>query len=841
VTVGLSSGAYLLAELRPIDWRVLLPWVFALLVIVAIVAMVRWGTDGESKTGVLTLALVTVSVANAVVMVFVGEPGSWWRFPVSAIVLVLALATTSTQWTRSSVRWLAVVAVLLLGALTISIGHQQLQRDPAALASKNVQDAAAKLAAIESRAGELGTASQQALNDLDKKLENLPATGFSKAATTFRSALNAVNTSDLDEGLKAPKADVARSYNANTANEVEVAARTSLDHAEKAKRAALAAAEAKPDGVTTAIKEVCALVPADLRKNCPQTLPSAEGTLSVKVAALNLAIAKYEEASLGREEDASAAKSAADALVAAQADAANPRTNESPLTALQRGGDSIAQSISGIDNTNLALEAFGWAVLAALAITLWRRIERASATRMAGPVKFGVITTVDPTATTSSTPAEATANTATAASAPTTTAAPTYAEGKDEQEAAFSAALLENLPEASAVPGATALDSLTDLSALAGPAGTTIGKVLGSLKDIVAKPGGCNVSAEVIAPSAAEARWRVQVRIGDEWSGQQIAVGTLTGPTPVAAASAAGYWAAAVLLARSPRIPGWERWDRRSAEALAVARHLPPFDVSTLENALAKAPTSGTLLEQLANLYDEAGRHREAMAMHARAVAIHPRFFIAAYRLAVSAWMLSKAVDEQWTDRPTSEKTRIAGELTRAAVALDCTVETASLHGDAAAAQSAFKALARAIFGRLKDDTTRPQAIRKTLRRSERDQWLPIARSIGKFSPLTRAEWLVRSARLPLVPADLSKVEDLAEDSRSWWQISYNLACYYARQPDYGTACRWLEIALERPGSEQMAGGWIEQDPDLHDLHSLPRFRWVADQVKVNTEAKAND
>ena len=70
----------------------------------------------------------------------------------------------------------------------------------------------------------------------------------------------------------------------------------------------------------------------------------------------------------------------------------------------------------------------------------------------------------------------------------------------------------------------------------------------------------------------------------------------------------------------------------------------------------------------------------------------------------------------------------------------------------------------------------------------------------------------------------LEKTKRSARDSRSGWQVCYNLACYYALKPDgVEAAIEWLETALTRPGVEDL-GAWLANDPDLTALHAQPRF-----------------
>jgi hypothetical protein len=72
---------------------------------------------------------------------------------------------------------------------------------------------------------------------------------------------------------------------------------------------------------------------------------------------------------------------------------------------------------------------------------------------------------------------------------------------------------------------------------------------------------------------------------------------------------------------------------------------------------------------------------------------------------------------------------------------------------------------------------------------------------------------------------ELEKVRKRADQRRSPWQLSYNLACLAARLRDTDTALSRLESALAHPGSEQLTWEWLGRDPDLASLQQHPRFR----------------
>jgi hypothetical protein len=214
--------------------------------------------------------------------------------------------------------------------------------------------------------------------------------------------------------------------------------------------------------------------------------------------------------------------------------------------------------------------------------------------------------------------------------------------------------------------------------------------------------------------------------------------------------------------------------------------------------------------------------------------------------MAVSLGMLATDVDKQWMSAPLSERIRVTEQLGRACKRLG--VDGKRLSGKKGLAElpkanaievaEMLSLLARRLLDRLVKDVTWWRVVWRTLRRSERVEWVPRAQSLlNPFGEAARQKWLFRSARLLEQTldenlADLHEVERFARDGRSWWQLSYNLACFYTRKGDPEAALRWLEIGLERPGSGEMGDEWLTKDPDLKSLSGQPRFDWIVAQLR---------
>lgn len=93
-------------------------------------------------------------------------------------------------------------------------------------------------------------------------------------------------------------------------------------------------------------------------------------------------------------------------------------------------------------------------------------------------------------------------------------------------------------------------------------------------------------------------------------------------------------------------------------------------------------------------------------------------------------------------------------------------------------------------------------------------------------------KWLAKSAQLVYGDAgDLTDVKEHANSPDSSWQISYNLACYYASSAP-SKALAALEQCLVRPGVEELTAEWVQRDPDLKDIASSPRFAAFCAQLE---------
>ncbi len=289
---------------------------------------------------------------------------------------------------------------------------------------------------------------------------------------------------------------------------------------------------------------------------------------------------------------------------------------------------------------------------------------------------------------------------------------------------------------------------------------------------------------------------------------------------------------------RTSSTPCWSRWAPGTESALGVASALK-ISTDDLEAALRMAPSSGVLLAKLGERRETEGRPIEAIELYCRALAAHPNYDVAAYRLAGALNMLWVS-PKPWRLLTADRRTELKAALVRAADSVGVQQDLRLLdlldsHSEAGSAGEVeafeqYQALPHAWFERLGKRASYLSWAGAMLRRSERDHLAPGRRRIRDRQLVLGSGELIASTgnRLP-------HIEKKAGQRQSSWQISYNLACYYARNHQYDHALRALEQALTRPGSHQLTREWANADPDLQTLRSIPRFERFCAQLKENS------
>ena len=197
----------------------------------------------------------------------------------------------------------------------------------------------------------------------------------------------------------------------------------------------------------------------------------------------------------------------------------------------------------------------------------------------------------------------------------------------EAQRAVFRAALLQNVIEPGAVPGAPALVLLTDLMELP-IAATWLTPIASVIKNVFATPTGYKVLGEVVPPNTHDGDWVVLARVLDVATGEQVDVSTHRYASDVHACRTAGYWQRRSSWGVVVALPVGLAGTRALPDALATYNNVEsstPGDLADLKRAVNQAPSSGVLLMLLASRYDLQGNHLAALSLYARAVAAHPR------------------------------------------------------------------------------------------------------------------------------------------------------------------------------------------------------------------------
>jgi hypothetical protein len=562
-----------------------------------------------------------------------------------------------------------------------------------------------------------------------------------------------------------------------------------------------------------------------------------------------------------------AASDAAKAYLLAVEHASDPQPT--PFTdAISAAGRKLLGGLPhvGRDDVSLTLGAVGWMLLAGLALFGYRTLEARTGR--------GELLLAKPDTSGNAKPSNS-----------------------DER---FRTYVSRNIPEPAAVPGASStLKPVTDLLAAAtggGPA-TLIGKLLSGAADAIKAPRGATASVTILADGAADKSGSSGTftsatdadKSATSGTGKPTSVGTDKIPTPASmslvavrvspaasgvevqktftkpalddALRAGAYWAAAILMERSHRVPPWALWSPDASEALATyyaqldTGAAPSLD--SLEDAVHRAPRSGLLLLELANRYAVEGRLVDAFAMNLRAVTLYPRWPVARYRLAATAEMLADRNVADWQGADDAAKDAIRATLCRGDIDGADALEKA-LANDSVASTMRRELCTFAI--ELLDPKKTVGLWRVTwraLRAPERSYWFSLFRTRQhvsfrrQFAELAKSARVIGQVRAPFGGADL---EDLNE---SWgnqddlsWQLVYNLACARAERAGHPTAetdqdvqvaraLDLLEMAVTRPGGHQLTYEWLESDPDLAILRDTPRFARLLEQLPRNDEKKA--
>jgi hypothetical protein len=795
-------------------------------------------SDHELVLGAFTVftALTSVVALISVLARRDVEDQAGWMFLLLAGLALLLLVLAAYDWGRRQLMIAAVVAAAALSIFIVRVGYQSLRVPPQWERAQIVAQTQAeedaltlqhdeKIAALRTTA----TAAQKALNNI---VNGLPALNvddkLSQQANLILQRSNLLIQKDETEDANDFSYFDALVANEDPAKVPPAAANRLADavHTLQAAETALAA----PASFTALDQAICAINPPNSGE-CPAGRVAAvtdNRTWVTDKHQLDVQLATYRAEVTGTQADQSA-------LQAVLAQQPNPDEDISVVTAIQDGPQTLWRSATHASGPALVPGPLGWALLGAILLGLLSWLLKENARQLAGPVS---VIPLDPST-----------------------------ENSDKLTAELRVAVLQNVPEPGAAPGAPSTNPVTTLLDIAVGSTTAISKIVQAVLAIAGQRYGYQVAIDVTSgdlagpslvtggagtdiakPANATA---VLVRVMSVASGTTYASHLCTSPDEIEAVRTAGLWAAGYVLNRSSRIPHWAAWEAETAHALVTAKNKVEHNIPALKAALADAPNSGILLVLLGHRYELAGQPLDAIECYARAVTAYPRYPIARYRLAIAVAAMRHDECGWVRTGPRAEYEDSMLRAVQAAVeklGVDDEGEIKGLleHGDqdkAKGDRKTFKKLACKLLNTLVHDTRRIDLLVDALRRSERKTVWPALIPMSKH-PAHRFPVLVRSAWRSLDGTDSCWLYQKAGEDGMWWQISYNAACRRAADIEavYATpakqkkaadgALKFLEQTLVRPGVEQLSADWVSRDPDLAVLRGLPRFKRFLAQLK---------
>jgi hypothetical protein len=762
--------------LRTVLWAA----VVVLVVAALLAASFRWlwadhewlWADHELLFGCLTICAVLTTVA-VFASVFVRrhvENNSAAIFLGVAALSVAALILIAHDWARRQLVIAAVVAAAALSVFIVRVGFESLDVPPkwerAQIAARAQADENA-LEAQHTRAlpGLMGAARDDRAA-LSVILARTPAPYVDPKLLAQANVI----LSKANKSLATIDQAAFRAFDVLAANEPVTfppAATTELaDAVHKLKTSAAGAAtQIDHSALDQAICAVTGHEISQKTKTCDITGRDQITSNRAWVVAkheLDVELAAYRAAITGTDPDKAGLK----AVLAQQ-----PDVNEdiSILAAVEKGPETLWRSAFQSTGSALVPGPLGWVVLGALLLGLLGWLLKVNARQLPGPVDV--------------LPGD------------------TKSDNDNRLVKVLRVAVLQNVPEPGAAPGADSANPVTDLLDIASGPLAAVSKLVQSVLRIVGRRYGYQISMDVTtdAPAASGAGTATgsggtsaaTTRVGDATvlirvmsiSGEvTLASRIFPSPADKVAVRCAGLWAAGYILNRSSRIPSWAAWDAETAHAVTMATSNSDLTIPALESAVKEAPNSGILLCLLGHHYELAGRRIEAINSYARAVTAHPRYSVARYRLGTT--LASMRHDRDWGAKdPTARQDDLrAVETAITALKVNddgklCKLRAAKGPVDAS---PEFKSLATTLLRALAKDTQYPYRLVNALRRSSRDSiWpslAPMSTGVAAaFHPLVKSSYKALGDK-----GDLEKLEEKAGKPGSWWQISYNAACGYA-------------------------------------------------------------
>jgi tetratricopeptide (TPR) repeat protein len=799
-----ASAPRWLRHLHPDEdtWRWVLWGVAALLAVnLVVLCLLRVARDDRDFVlGTVTMAFTWMALL-AFVSVFLRSDNASHGPATFGMLLVLtgiALGLIAHDWSRRNLIVAAILAVLALGAFVVRVGFDDLH-----VPSRDQRQAIADAATTTEN--QLKQAERDKLKAVPEQVDDARAT-LTSTLTLYRPVIGQPLTDTASTVFLEGSGKNVITARAKDAFDIELV-KAPVDQA-VAVKAVADAVHAFEAAKALSVKPVSSSkldnAIADVRAK------SKDGAEWLqRKSALDIALASYKAQITGSDTD----KAALDSL---EAKPVQTVTAVSVLDALTHGPEALWR-ITVQSPDPLLPGPLVWVIVGLLALAVWGWLLAINAAQMAGPVS------VDDD------------NLGKASDSGSTDAKDTAAGGDVDLNTVLRIAVLQNVSEPGASPGAGATNPVTDLLGVAGLTG--FAAVVGVVLAVTGTRYGYQVEVDLSKNSKDPLPYTALVRVKTLTGGRTLASQAIRDATEVEAMRAGGLWAAGYVLNRSTRIPSWAAWNAETARALALSKVEHP-STADLATAVREAPNSGIMLVKLGHSLEQEGKRREAIAHYARAVAAHPRYAVARYRLAVGLAMMRH--DNTWAGLSNQKRDAMLRPIRSAAAALRINVtDKIDAVSDAGKAKlgaktpyEAFKALAKELLQESRDDSTTWRRLVAALRRSDRDL---IFRDLARSPDRVRLFDLVDSARLSLGDdKDLAEVTDKANQPGSWWQVSYNAACGKASTDSY-EALRLLEQTLERPGIHQLEASWVETDPDLAPLSGRPRFAAFISQLSRGT------
>lgn len=739
-------------------------------------------------------------------------------------VAALALWAIASLFSRRTLRSMALVLLVLLGVATLALGRNHLrsgERDEASRLAARLDAELTDLSAETPGTSQSRADADTALKRLDEAIARAKAQPKAEIASlaelvsiaaALRSTLASATTSaQLGEQIDAIDRRVADLDGLNEQALVALVTAT-------VERVRSALAPTDSGAVDTARASVAALRETENTAGRPQNILAAR-------AKARRDVARAVDAARSTDETKKAAAQASAAYLAAeeQATTSNPTAL---LDGFSAGGRALLAGLPevGEDDVPFALGLAGWLALAGLGLMGYRALEK-----LTGRGELA-LAEVEQTG---------------------------VKDDTDGTLAQFRTYLARNIPEPTAVPGATsALKPLTDLLAAdqATPAGL-VSKLVTGVANALEGPRGATVSFSVFDPrnlkdaagngaGLGAAETMVAVRVVPAGTAVPLQH-TVRRRTRDQALRAAAYWTAATLIQRSRRVPKWAVWSPDAAEGLGAYYAKADTGTSSLDDlvkAVGTAPRSGLLLVELANRQELENHMVDAFATLLRAVMLYPRWPLGRYRLAATVTML--AGTGGWHDRDSPQLRTIAVALKRSSFTNGEELAGALMGNSFDEVRRNLCQFAEHLLDP-KDLVGLKKVFSGLFRTTERSFWFSLLKTRERVTFRTQYALLAKSAcvvaeirRGPATSIDDELEEAATKDDELTWQLAYNLACAYAelaRRPADDAAAQkveaaltMLEVAVTRPGGYQLTREWLHSDPDLAPLREEKRFEHLA-------------